>query len=86
MIPSGSTGRGSKALDLDAERIRIALCGLLQLSPGFALQKIMHTPVEVFEFAGDTENAFAAVARFGPDRAAFAGAMHDPVRRCRAAE
>jgi hypothetical protein len=34
----------------------------------------------MFETAGHTENLFAAVARFGPHRAALAGTMHDPVR------
>ena len=39
----------------------------------------MDPPVEIFEFAGDTKNTLAAIARLGPHGTALAGAMHDPV-------
>ena len=41
----------------------------------------MHAAVSEFRVAGDAEDFLAAVARFGPHRAALAGAMHDPVQR-----
>ena len=40
----------------------------------------MDPPLDMLGAAGDAENPLAAVARFGPHRAALAGAMHDPVR------
>ncbi len=41
----------------------------------------MHPAIDMIEAACDTDDLLAAVARLGPDRAALAGAMHDPVRR-----
>ena len=66
-------------LDLDVQHIGVALRGFLQVAPCFALEKVVHAPVEMFAPAGDTENPLAAVTCFGPRRAALAGAMHDPV-------
>ena len=40
----------------------------------------MHPPVKIFDPARDADNALAAVTGLGPDRAALAAAMHDPVR------
>ena len=40
----------------------------------------MHPPLGIFGAAGRAENPFTAFAHLGPDRAALAGAMYDPVR------
>src|SRR5687768_17721573 len=57
----------------------MTLRGFLQVSSCFPFQEIMDPPVEIFEFAGDTKNTLAAIARLGPHGTALAGAMHDPM-------
>ena len=52
----------------------------MQILPRFALEKIVDAPVHMLDAAGHAQDLLAAVAGFGPYRAALAGAMHDPVR------
>jgi hypothetical protein len=52
----------------------------VQILAGFALEKIMDATVHVLTAARHAQDFLAAVTGFGPDRAALAGAMHDPVR------
>ena len=49
----------------------------LQIVARLALEEVADTAIDVIEATGDADNAFAAVANFGPHRPARAGAMHD---------
>ena len=52
----------------------------MQILARFTLEKVVDAPVHVLDAAGHAQYFLAAVAGFGPHRAALAGAMHDPVR------
>src|SRR6267142_3408419 len=67
-------------LDPDAEVLRVGERSLVQILACFALEEVVDAPVHVLDAAGYTQNLVTAVAGFGPHRAAFAGAMHDPMR------
>ena len=47
----------------------------MQIFPRFALEKIVDAPVHVVGAAGHAQNLLAAVAGFGPHRAALTGAI-----------
>jgi hypothetical protein len=51
----------------------------LQIVAHFALQIIGHAALDMLGAAGDADDPLAAVADFGPHRAADTGAMHDLV-------
>src|SRR3984885_10247509 len=63
-----------------AERLGIGCGRLLQILASFALEVIMHPPLDVVAAASHAEDTLAAIANFSPDRAALAGTMHDSVR------
>src|SRR5579872_334316 len=63
--------------DLDAKLLRIRGGCLLQILAGFSLEKIMNAPLGMFDAARYAEDALAAVANLGPDRAALTRAVHD---------
>src|SRR5205823_7482957 len=66
--------------DSHAEIRRIGKRCLVQVLARFTLEEVVDAPVHVFETAGHAQNLLAAVAGFGPHRAALACAMHDSVR------
>ena len=51
-----------------------------ELALGFASQKIADAPIDMRGIAGNAKQPLAAAVRLGPNRAARAAAMRDPVR------